>query len=245
MTLSTGYSAALSERLADRESVIEQGLNTFLEVGQALLAIRDERLYRESYDTFEEYCNTRWAMSRSRAYQVMAAAQITDAMSTFVDKASQPKTEAQARALTGLAPHHAAETMQVARAAAALTRGSTEPTAAELTETRAHLFGLHSAPVAQTEPPATQPTPPQPRPMTAAEINAITPPEMIAEAKAESARALPAFGIRMAIDDLLAARVDPAALLRDLPDYAREQLAPVPEALAYLTALNEAMETYR
>lgn len=34
------------------EEVIDRGLATFIEVGQALLAIRDRRLYRMAYATF-------------------------------------------------------------------------------------------------------------------------------------------------------------------------------------------------
>jgi len=81
--------------------------------------------------------------------------------------------------------------------------------------------------------------------LSAAEINALTPQSVIDERDAESERALPAFGIRMALDDLLAESDDPAAVVRDCPPRARDQLDRVPEALAYLTALNQAMETYR
>ena len=42
--------------LSKHESVISKGLKTFSDVGNALLAIRDGRLYREQFPTFEEYC---------------------------------------------------------------------------------------------------------------------------------------------------------------------------------------------
>jgi phage N-6-adenine-methyltransferase len=48
-------------RLAECEAVIERGLATFVEVGNALLEIRDDRLYRETHRTFEDYCRERWA----------------------------------------------------------------------------------------------------------------------------------------------------------------------------------------
>lgn len=35
-----------TERLTDLETTIERGLKTFVEVGQALMEIRDGRLYR-------------------------------------------------------------------------------------------------------------------------------------------------------------------------------------------------------
>ena len=53
--------------LTECEAVIERGLRTFVEVGEALLRIRDERLYRETHGTFEDYCRERWAMRREVA----------------------------------------------------------------------------------------------------------------------------------------------------------------------------------
>lgn len=86
-----------ASQLAKCEKAIEKGLGTFVEVGQALLDIRDGKLYRASYKTFESYCKERWDISRPRAYQliegaktvqVIAAATGED-LSTAVDKISE------------------------------------------------------------------------------------------------------------------------------------------------------------
>jgi hypothetical protein len=74
------------QRLAELEAVIERGLDTFAEVGRALLEIRDARLYRETHATFEAYLRERWGMSRQRGYQLMDAARV----STIVDTAGLP-----------------------------------------------------------------------------------------------------------------------------------------------------------
>lgn len=89
--------------LSTHEEVIERGLKTFQEVGAALLAIRDGRLYREQYGTFEEYCQQRWQLKQSRAYQLMDAAKALEnlASSTIVEL---PSNESQARPLTRLEP---------------------------------------------------------------------------------------------------------------------------------------------
>jgi hypothetical protein len=50
-------------------------LETFLEVGSALLTIRKQRLYRASHSTFESYCADRWGISRSYAWRVLGAAE--------------------------------------------------------------------------------------------------------------------------------------------------------------------------
>lgn len=77
--------------LADCEAVIERGQRAFVEVGMALMAIRDRRLYLETHATFREYVLARWGIGKSRAYQLIAAAQV----STTVDV----KNERQARRL--------------------------------------------------------------------------------------------------------------------------------------------------
>lgn len=78
------------------EQIITGGFDTFVQVGKALLEIRDRRLYREQHPTFEEYLSDRWGMSRSRCYQLIQAATITSSLSTMVDK---PQNERQVRAL--------------------------------------------------------------------------------------------------------------------------------------------------
>jgi hypothetical protein len=85
--------------LAAHEAVIERGLKTFVEVGNALLAIRDGRLYREGWGTFEEYCRERWAISRIHAHRMIAAAGVAEALLPMGN--IQPGNERQARPLVG------------------------------------------------------------------------------------------------------------------------------------------------
>lgn len=59
--------------LAECEVVIERGQRTFREVGEALTAIRDNRLYLETHSTFEAYCRERWSMGRNYANKLIAA----------------------------------------------------------------------------------------------------------------------------------------------------------------------------
>lgn len=87
--------------LVECEAVIERGLATFYDVGTALLKIRDERLYRSTHDTFEDYCRGRWQMSRPQAYRLIEAAAIAENLSPIGDK---PTHESQIRPLTGLEP---------------------------------------------------------------------------------------------------------------------------------------------
>ena len=65
-------------RLEQCEKIIERGLNTFVEVGRALTEIRDSKLYRISYKTFEAYCKERWEIGRSRAYELIDHAKVAE-----------------------------------------------------------------------------------------------------------------------------------------------------------------------
>jgi hypothetical protein len=87
--------------LAECEAVIERGLATFIDVGQALLRIRGERLYRETHSTFEAYCRERWDLGRKRAYDYVVAAEVMGALSPMGDIAP-PAKERVARELAPL-----------------------------------------------------------------------------------------------------------------------------------------------
>lgn len=75
------------------ESRISRGLQTFRDVGAALLEIRDSRLYRETHSSFEAYCAERWGMNRLRAYQLMDSAKVV----TLLGDPAELTNEAQAR----------------------------------------------------------------------------------------------------------------------------------------------------
>jgi hypothetical protein len=98
-------------RLSQCEVVIEKGMNTFVEVGLALLEIRDDRLYKEQYSTFEEYLERRWGMSRSYAHRLIDAAQVA---SNLLPIGNKPISESQIRSLTHLEPEEQREAWDAA-----------------------------------------------------------------------------------------------------------------------------------
>jgi hypothetical protein len=75
-------------------------------VGNALLEIRERRLYREQFSRFEDYCQDRWNWSRAHAYRLIDAAQVVHNVSPIGDT---PKNEAQARELVKLPPEEQRE----------------------------------------------------------------------------------------------------------------------------------------
>jgi hypothetical protein len=72
-----------AEELAECEAVLIEDLAAFIRVGRVLLRIRDGRLYRDSYLTFEEYCREAWQISRTSAFERIEAAKVVDNLQTF------------------------------------------------------------------------------------------------------------------------------------------------------------------
>lgn len=97
--------------LSQCEAVIEGGLKTFTDVGEALLKIRDKKLYRLEFGTFEEYCHERWNISKMHAYRLMDAAGVIENLKSN-PWVTFPITERQARPLTSLEPDEQREAWQ-------------------------------------------------------------------------------------------------------------------------------------
>jgi hypothetical protein len=110
--------------LTAQELIIERGKQTFVEVGAALLDIRDRRGYRFEYATFEEYCRKRWDFGRVYAHRLIEAAEITANLlpmgniagkldlsdpATWPEGVKLPENERQTRPLAGLEPEQQRE----------------------------------------------------------------------------------------------------------------------------------------
>jgi hypothetical protein len=127
-------SVPVRQALAECEATIERGLATFREVGAALLRIRDERLYRNSHTTFEEYVRERWGFSKPYAHRQIQAAEIAGVVPVG--------TERQARELAPVK----GDPEQVREAwAEANRRSGGKPTAADVRESRRAVAASHDA----------------------------------------------------------------------------------------------------
>lgn len=84
------------------EAIIERGMRTFAEVGNALVEIRDGRLYRETHASFEAYCRERWQMGKPQAHRVIVAAEVAEVAAAAVPTGTAPANEAVARELAPL-----------------------------------------------------------------------------------------------------------------------------------------------
>jgi hypothetical protein len=89
--------------LTYHENVIEKGLETFIEVGQSLQYIRDNRLYRGDFNNFADYVTERWGYSKSWANNAIKSMEVTETLKSIGDPGHQlPNAEKVARPLARL-----------------------------------------------------------------------------------------------------------------------------------------------
>ena len=93
-----------SHELERCEVVIKQGLQTFIEVGQALMTIREKRLYRIGFKTFEDYCTGKWGMVQQSATRLIRAYETVTNLQSEPMGSVLPQSERQTRPLTSLEP---------------------------------------------------------------------------------------------------------------------------------------------
>jgi len=76
-------------------------------VGEALMEIRDSKLYKDEHPTFEDFCESEYGFKRAHAYRLIGFAEVKQdvKMSPIGDKI----TESQARALGPVPPEKRAE----------------------------------------------------------------------------------------------------------------------------------------
>lgn len=129
-----------TRRLDELEDKIERGLQTFVEVGDALSEIRDARLYRESHDTFEDYCRERWGFNRNYANKQIAAAEVVRALGTNVPT---PANEGQARELAPLKDEPEAMTEAWQEAQVIATTKARPVTASDVREAVTNKMAVH------------------------------------------------------------------------------------------------------
>ena len=91
-----------TNRKAELEATIERGMQTFVEVGLALMEIRDERLYRDEFRAFEEYCRVKWGWLRDRGDKLIASAKVVSNLHSM--EGILPSNERQVRPLAPLSP---------------------------------------------------------------------------------------------------------------------------------------------
>ena len=83
------------------ESVLEMDEQNFVEVGRALGRIRDGRLYRGDFPSFDIYCRQKWQYARRYVDDLIASAELSRHLSANCAQ-QKPWHESQLRPLIGL-----------------------------------------------------------------------------------------------------------------------------------------------
>jgi hypothetical protein len=65
-------------RLAELESVVQTHLESFLTTGRALCEIRNRRLYRQEFATFEDYCVRRWGFGGAHGLDLVRSTEVAE-----------------------------------------------------------------------------------------------------------------------------------------------------------------------
>ena len=231
-------SSAEQHRAQELEQVIERGLSTFVETGNALLEIRDARLYRAKFNTFEAYCRERWGMSRFYAHRLIDAAEIAE----MLPIGNIPPAESMTRELTPLKaePEKLRETWSAVqavagdKATAAIVRGTVKALS-PVTVSSADFATIARESVAKVQSEiAAEQEENRVRKERIANAPRIVPENWSREEF--NARAQRMFTLFDAIAAIVTLQ-DPATLLREIPDESRYRLQPLDAAVTWLSTL--------
>lgn len=103
-------------RLRSLEIVIEEGKQTFIDVGNALAEIKEQELYKLTHSTFADYCKERWGFNKAYANHVIRAAELVSSLPAGA--ATIVATETQARELQKVEACKRVEVLEKAQAIA-------------------------------------------------------------------------------------------------------------------------------
>ena len=90
------------DKFQELEEQIAENLLSSFKLAAALAQIRDEKLYRENYKTFEEYCKKRWEYSRSYCARLADMHGVLTDLKEYEDVQTYPRNELQARVFVPL-----------------------------------------------------------------------------------------------------------------------------------------------
>jgi len=112
---------------------IKDGMATVFDVGERLREVRDTKLYRDDYETFDDYCEQKHQIGKSHSYRLIEAAEVKASInkSPIGDKITN---EAQARALADVPEEQRVEVVREAAKSGEVTAASIEAAAEKVVE---------------------------------------------------------------------------------------------------------------
>jgi len=110
--LTTDLTEQETTLLNECEAVVSKGIKAFKEVWGALLEIRDSKLYRKEFRTFDDYCVVKWDLSKRYVNRNLKA---LDTLNNLGPMGPNEMTERQLRPLTNLEPEMQRQVMKEAQ----------------------------------------------------------------------------------------------------------------------------------
>ena len=108
MDLTTQLTEIEKTEFETLEGIIERSAKSFVDVGNALLTIRDRGLFREGHKTFNDYCKAKWGMGKAYANRLIVGSQVAENLAPHGARLTpceiQPIYEYQVRPLVILDP---------------------------------------------------------------------------------------------------------------------------------------------
>jgi len=100
----TPLNAAEQMKFEQCEEALKNNLGSFRLIGRALKAIKDDRLYREKFKRFEDYCAQQWGLSDKYAYRLIQAYEVYVGLrkDSTIGEQNLPANESQIRPLLRL-----------------------------------------------------------------------------------------------------------------------------------------------
>ena len=141
-----------AKRLGELETIIERGQQVFIEVGNALLEIREKDLFPQ--DSFELYCQERWGWNRAHGHRLADAAEVINGLPKAL--ASTVTTERAARELGKMSQPQQVEVLRELKASGTPVTSSSVAQNAPVSNRRSSPMGDGKSVDTKTE---TQPVP--------------------------------------------------------------------------------------
>ena len=131
------------DRLVELENSIKAGMelmeSTGRQVGQALMTVRDDKLYGfAGFETFAEYCDKRWGIGRNYAHKLMKAEETHRRLCTAVHTEQVPEKERHLREIAQAPEEIQPDIVERGQEIAAI--AEREPTAEDYKQARVELL---------------------------------------------------------------------------------------------------------
>lgn len=155
----------IRNELAEHESEMNR---CRFEFGRRLEIIRDKRLYRADFDTFEDYCREKWSIGRDAANKKIQAVKVVNELVDSLDNTLSISSERTAREFTEVPKEDRPKVAEAAKQVAA-EKGRDKINSRDVKEAKAKIYKVETKIEELPAEPDAEPVPTEPDPVTLVE----------------------------------------------------------------------------